>query len=56
MDLEANFGRAYYQHRRDRNRVLAAQCRSPAIRHMHLEYARLYEQLLEEEDASDASS
>ncbi|ATP19044.1 hypothetical protein BV87_11925 [Sphingobium yanoikuyae] len=51
MDLEANFGRAYFEQRRDRNRQLAARSATPALRNMHLEYARLYEQLLQAEDA-----
>jgi|GEM_PF-849724 hypothetical protein len=56
MDLEANFGRAYFEQRRDRNRQLAAQSATPALRNMHMEYARLYEQLLQAEDAQAASA
>lgn len=56
MDLEANFGRAYSEQRRDRNRQLAARSATPALRNMHLEYARLYEQLLQAEDAQAASA
>lgn len=29
MDLEANFGRAYFEQRRDRNRQLAARSATP---------------------------
>lgn len=56
MDLEANFGRAYFEQRRDRNRQLAAQSATPALRNMHLQYARFYQNLLQAEDAQATSA
>lgn len=47
MQIEAAFDRAYFEARMERNRQLAAQSSDPTIRDLHLEYVRLYEQLME---------
>jgi hypothetical protein len=47
MKMNDCFDRAYFEARLERNRQLAAQSTSPAIRDLHLEYVRLYEQLIE---------
>lgn len=41
-----SFDRKYYEQRLARNRALASQSRDPAIRGIHLDYVRLYEQML----------
>ncbi len=41
-----SFDRSYYEERLARNRALAAQSRDPGIRNIHLDYVRLYEQML----------
>ncbi|WP_420144948.1 hypothetical protein [Sphingobium sp.] len=41
------FDHAYFEARLERNRELAARSTDPAIRDLHLEYVRLYEQLME---------
>lgn len=48
MTMKACFDPAYFATRLERNRQLAAQSRNPLIRDLHLEYARLYQQLLEQ--------
>ncbi|WHO40770.1 hypothetical protein PMI04_009345 [Sphingobium sp. AP49] len=47
MDLGSPYDRAYFEMRLDRNRKLAARSRNPTIRDLHLEYVRLYEQLID---------
>jgi hypothetical protein len=42
-----SFDRDYYEERLARNRTLADQSRDPAIRSIHLDYVRLYEQMLD---------
>jgi hypothetical protein len=42
----STFNRAYFERRLDRNRALAEKSRNPSIRTIHLEYVRLYEQML----------
>jgi hypothetical protein len=46
--MSASFDRSYFEARLDRNRRLAARSRNPEIRAIHLEYVRLYSQLLEQ--------
>ena len=41
--------RGYFIERIERNRRLAEQASDPLIRDLHLEYVRLYEQLVDEE-------
>jgi hypothetical protein len=48
MTMTPCFDRSYFAMRLERNRQLAAQSRNPAIRDLHLEYVRLYEQLMEQ--------
>ncbi|AEG48738.1 hypothetical protein Sphch_1048 [Sphingobium chlorophenolicum L-1] len=48
MSISASFDRSYFEERLDRNRRLAARSRNPQIRAIHLEYVRLYSQLLEQ--------
>lgn len=43
------FDHAYFAERLERNRRLAEETTNPVIRAIHLEYVRLYEQLIEEE-------
>jgi len=47
MTMNPCFDRAYFAARMERNRQLAEQSRDPAIRDLHLEYVRLYAQLME---------
>lgn len=47
MKINTNFDRAYFEARLERNRELAAQSTNPIIRDLHLEYVRLYQQLIE---------
>lgn len=54
MYLGSSFDRAYFQTRLDRNRMLAARSQNPSIRDLHLEYVRLYEQLLHQEETAHA--
>jgi hypothetical protein len=42
------FDRTYFSSRLEQNRALAERSDNPAIRTIHLEYARLYAQLLDE--------
>lgn len=48
MTISTSFDRSYFEARLDRNRRLAARSRSPEIRAIHMEYVRLYQQLLEQ--------
>lgn len=43
------FDRAYFTARLERNRKLAEESQNPVIRDLHLEYVRLYQQLIREE-------
>lgn len=53
MQISPSFNRDYFEARLNRNRNLAARSRNPDIRALHLEYVRLYQQLLEQHvDAS----
>lgn len=47
----SSFDRGYFQTRLDRNLSLAARSQSPEIRAIHLEYIRLYQQLLDDHDS-----
>lgn len=47
--MKSSFDRGYFEARLDRNRKLAARSRNPDIRAIHLEYVRLYEQLLQQQ-------
>ena len=47
MKMNNSFDRAYFATRLKKNRELAAQSNNPVIRNLHLEYVRLYEQLIE---------
>lgn len=49
---ELTFNRSYFETRLDRNRRLAARSRNPEIRAIHMEYVRLYSQLLEQPDTA----
>ncbi|BBF70407.1 hypothetical protein [Sphingomonas bisphenolicum] len=48
MHMTSAFDRAYFTARLERNRQLAAKSHNPVIRELHLEYVRLYEQLMEQ--------
>jgi hypothetical protein len=48
MGINMSFDRSYFEARLDRNRRLAARSRNPEIRAIHMEYVRLYSQLLEQ--------
>ncbi|KMS57931.1 hypothetical protein V473_06985 [Sphingobium cupriresistens LL01] len=48
MKMTSVFDRAYFAERLERNRQLAAQSHNPVIRELHLEYVRLYEQMMEQ--------
>ena len=48
MNNRTTFDRSYFEARLDRNRKLAARSNNPEIRAIHLEYVRLYSQLLEQ--------
>ncbi|WP_242122734.1 hypothetical protein [Sphingobium sp. Sx8-8] len=48
MTMGTSFDRSYFEARLDRNRRLAESSRSPEIRAIHMEYVRLYQQLLEQ--------
>jgi len=48
MGINTSFDRSYFEARLDRNRRLAARSRNPEIRAIHMEYVRLYSQLLEQ--------
>lgn len=48
MSISTSFDRSYFEARLDRNRRLAACSRNPEIRAIHMEYVRLYSQLLEQ--------
>ena len=50
MNMDMAFNRSYFEARLDRNRRLAAGWRNPEIRAIHMEYVRLYSQLLEQAD------
>ncbi len=54
MHLASPFDRAYFQARLERNRTLAARSQNPSIRDLHLEYVRLYEQLLIQDEPAAA--
>lgn len=49
MMMTSAFDQAYFAERLERNRRLAAETDNPAIRDIHLEYVRFYEQLIEAE-------
>ncbi|WP_176590941.1 hypothetical protein [Sphingobium sp. EM0848] len=49
-----SFDRSYFKERLDRNQRLAARSRNPEIRAIHLEYVRLYSQILERNDGVPA--
>ncbi|WP_196221777.1 hypothetical protein [Sphingobium sp. CAP-1] len=48
MQMTNQFDRAYFTERLEKNRILAEQTNDPNIRDLHLEYVRLYEQLIGE--------
>lgn len=54
MTPELTFNRSYFEARLDRNRRLAARSRNPEIRAIHMEYVRLYSQLLEQKNTAPA--
>jgi hypothetical protein len=47
MQIDTSFDRVYFETRMERNRQLAERSNDPNIRDLHLEYVRLYEQLME---------
>ncbi|WP_298395214.1 hypothetical protein [Sphingobium sp.] len=49
MMTHGRFDRSYFTERLERNRRLAEETQNPVIRDIHLEYVRLYEQLMLEE-------
>ncbi|MFC3441341.1 hypothetical protein ACFOKF_09070 [Sphingobium rhizovicinum] len=49
MMTHGRFDRNYFTERLERNRRLAEETQNPVIRDIHLEYVRLYEQLMMEE-------
>lgn len=54
MKLASPFDRAYFEARLERNRALAARSNNPVIRDLHLEYVRLYENLLGQLEPTEA--
>src|SRR3546814_5687705 len=54
MNIDTAFNRSYFEARLDRNRRLAARSRNPEIRAIHMEYVRLYSQLLEQSGRAQA--
>ncbi|WP_162854599.1 hypothetical protein [Sphingobium estronivorans] len=48
MIFGTSFDRSYFEARLDRNRQLAERSRHPEIRAIHMEYVRLYSQILEQ--------
>lgn len=50
--MHNSFDHSYFIERLERNRQLAEESQNPVIRDMHLEYVRLYEQLMLEEQSA----
>ena len=54
MNIDTAFNRSYFEARLDRNRRLADRSRNPEIRAIHMEYVRLYSQLLDQANRAPA--
>jgi hypothetical protein len=50
MDSGKSFDRRYFETRLNRNIRLATRSRDPQIQAIHREYARMYRQLLEQDE------